>query len=299
MAILSELLPRGGKGSPENTDRSSSAGRGGAVRICGFAPFAAFLLSVLMLGPTTAFGVEITPFYTQNQSPVIQIFGLPAAGDAKVVGKGRFGVILAADLANNYAVDETIRENITLDGENYRFTLGLRYGLSDRFEAGIDIPYVGQGGGFLDNFIIGWHRFFGLPQGGRTEAPKNRLLYNYSRDGQNRLLVDNSSFSIGDIRLHGAMQLYNDGKENPFAVALRASVKVPTGNSHKLHGSGSTDGALWLTASDDYKLPAWLGHFTLFGAVGGMGMTSGDILRDQQRNVAGFFTFGFGWGPAR
>ncbi len=214
------------------------------------------------------------------------------------MGNGKFGVLVAADVANSYLVSSTTREDLILDGESYRFTLGLRYGLSDRFEVGIDIPYVGQGGGFLDSFIIDWHKFFGLPQGGRTNAPKNRLLYDYSRDGQNRLLTDDSSFSIGDIRLYGAMQLYNDGKENPRAVALRASVKVPSGDSHKLHGSGSTDGALWLTASDDYKLPAWLGHFTLFGAVGGMGMTSGDILRDQQRNVAGFFTFGFGWGPA-
>ncbi len=260
--------------------------------------FAAVLFSTLLLAPAKARSVDITPFYTQNQSPVVQIFGLPAAGDAKVVGKGRFGVLLAADLANSYSVSATSREAITLDGESYRFTLGLRYGVSDHFEAGIDIPYVGQGGGFLDSFIIGWHRFFGLPQGGRTEAPKNRLLYDYSRDGQNRLLVDNSDFNIGDIRLYGAFQLYNDGKENPRAVALRASVKVPSGSSRKLHGSGSTDGALWLTASDDYKLPSWLGHFTLFGAVGGMGMTSGDILRDQQRNVAGFFSFGFGWGPA-
>jgi hypothetical protein len=262
--------------------------------------FSAAVLSLaLLLLPSNAHSVEITPFYTQDQSPVAQIFGLPAAGDARVLAKGKFSALLSADLASNYAVDTTPRENITLDGENYRFTLALRYGLSDRFEAGIDIPYAGQGGGFLDSFIIDWHRFFGLPQGGRTEAPKNRLLYTYSKDGQNRLLTDDSNFSIGDIRLYGATQLYNDGKDNPCVVALRASVKVPSGNSHRMHGSGSTDFALWLTASDDYKLPAWLGHFTLFGAAGGMGMLSGDILREQQRNVAGFFSFGFGWGPAQ
>ncbi len=260
---------------------------------------AAAMWLVFLLFPLHAHCAEITPFYTQNQSPVAQIFGLPAAGDAKVLPKGKFGVLLAADMANNYAVDSTLRENITLDGENYRFTLGLRYGFSDRFEAGIDIPYVGQGGGFLDGFIIDWHRFFGLPQGGRTEAPKNRLLETYSRDGRTRLLINDSDFSIGDIRLYGATQLYNDRKENPRAVALRASVKIPSGDSHKLHGSGSTDFALWLTGSDDYPLPWRLGHCTLFGAVGGMGMTSGNVLRDQQRNVAGFFTFGFGWGPAQ
>jgi hypothetical protein len=258
-----------------------------------------WLWPALLVLPVKAHCVEITPFYTQNQSPVAQIFGLPAAGDAKVLPKGKFSALLAADVASNFAQDKTSREDILLDGENYRFTLALRYGITDRIEGGIDIPYVGQGGGFLDNFIIGWHNFFGLPQGGRKEAPRNRLLYTYTKDGRNRLLINDSDFDIGDIRLYGGMQLYNDGRKNPRSVALRASIKVPTGDSRELHGSGSTDFALWLTASDDYQLPAWLGHFTFFGAAGGMGMTRGDVLADQQRNVAGFGTLGFGWGPAQ
>jgi hypothetical protein len=256
-----------------------------------------FLLTLLFL-PRQVLCVEITPFYTQNQSPVVQIFGLPAAGDAKVLPGGKFSALVAADLASNFAQDSSPRERILLDGENYRYTLALRYGITDRIEMGIDIPYVGQGGGFLDSFIIGWHNFFGLPQGGREDAPRNRLLYTYSKDGQNRLLINDSSFSVGDIRLSGGMQLYNDGQKNPRAVAMRASLKVPTGERSELHGSGSTDFALWLTASDDYQLPSWLGHFTLFGAAGCMYMSDGDILQNQQRNIAGFGTFGFGWGPA-
>jgi hypothetical protein len=228
-----------------------------------------------------------------------QIFGLPAGGDARVLPKGKFSALLAADVASNFAGDTTLREDILLDGENYRFTLALRYGITDRFEGGIDIPYVGHGAGFLDSFIIGWHNFFGLPQVGRTEAPRNRLLYTFSKDGQNRLLINDSDFAIGDIRFYGGMQLYNDGRKNPRTVALRASIKAPTGDSHKLHGSGSTDFALWLTVSDDYPLSDWLGHFTFFGAAGGMGMTKGDILTDQQRNMAAFGTLGFGWGPAQ
>ena len=256
------------------------------------------VLLVLLLLPIRVHGVEITPFYTVNQSPVVQIFGLPAAGDAKVLPGGKFSALVAADMSSNFAKDNSPRESILLDGENYRYTLALRYGITDRFECGIDIPYVGQGGGFLDSFIIGWHNFFGLPQGGREDAPRNRLLYTYSKDGQNRLLINDSSFSVGDIRLSGGMQLYNDGQKNPRVLAMRASLKLPTGESSELHGSGSTDFALWLTAGDDYQLPSWLGHFTLFGAAGCMYMSDGDIMRDQQRNVAGFGTFGFGWGPA-
>lgn len=256
------------------------------------------LLSVQIYHPCPASGVEITPFYTQNQSPVVQIFGLPAAGDSRVLSKGRSSAIIAADVASNFVNDVSSGEIILLDGESYRFALTLRYGVTDRIEAGVEIPYVGQGGGFLDGFIIGWHNFFGLPQSGREEAPRNRLLYSYSKNGGNRFLVDDSSFDVGDVRFFGAMQIYDDGEVNPRSVALRASVKAPTGDSDELHGSGSTDFALWLTASDDYRLPAWLGHFTVFGAAGGMAMTKGNIIKDRQRNVGGFATFGFGWGPA-
>jgi hypothetical protein len=254
------------------------------------------ILAALILGYAMQVdGAEITPFYTTNQSPLVQIFGLPPADNATVLPTGKISALLAVDVASNNAKDFSSREDILLDGENYRFTLALRYGIVKGVEAGIDVPYVGQGGGFLDSFIIGWHDFFNLPQGGRKEERRNRLLYTYTKDGQNRLLINDSSFAPGDIRLSGGIQLYHDGTENPRAVALRASLKLPTGDSNELHGSGSADFALWLSASDDYRLP--IGHLTLFGAAGGMVMGTGDILRGQQRNVAGFGSLGLGWSP--
>src|SRR5512138_3913113 len=57
---------------------------------------------------------EITPFYTQNQSPLVQVFGLPAAGNAIVVPPGHGEGVLALDVASNFAKqsnagsDETI-----------------------------------------------------------------------------------------------------------------------------------------------------------------------------------------------
>jgi hypothetical protein len=254
-----------------------------------------WLALLLLVRP--ACSADITPFYSQNLSPLVQIYGLPAAGTATVLPAGKLSALLVADMASNNAMDATSREQILLDGESYRFNLAFAYGIAKGFEGGIDIPYVGQGGGIFDSFIIGWHDFFNLPQGGRKGEPHNRLLYSYAKDGENRLRISDSDFGLGDIRLSGGMQLYHDGTENPRAVALRASLKLPTGASSALHGSGSTDFALWLTASDDHRLP--LGHFTLFGAAGGMVMSDGDILPGQQRNLAGFGTFGFGWSPAK
>ena len=247
--------------------------------------------------PLTLWAVEITPFSTQNQSPVVQIFGLPPMGSAAVVAHGKAEGNVILDHASNYVNDSNARENILLDGESTRITLEGRFGIARGFEAGVEIPFVVLGGGFLDSFIEGYHNTFGFPQGGRDQAPRNRLLYRYVRDGQERLQVDKSSYGLGDIRLKGAWQLYPKTASQPRAVALRASLKFPTGDSDQLHGSGSTDLALWVTASDAQSLAR--GHLTLLGAAGIMVMTDGQILRDQQRHWVGFGGLGVGWSPLR
>jgi hypothetical protein len=161
----------------------------------------------------------------------------------------------------------------------------------------VEIPFLVLGGGFLDSFIEGYHSTFGFPQGGRDQAPRNRLLYQYRRDGQELLKVDRASYGLGDIRFNGAWQWYPRTEGQSRALALRASLKLPTGDAAQLHGSGSTDFALWITAKDDYRLG--LGQFTLWGAAGFMAMTEGQVLRDQQRKGVWFGGVGAGWSPLR
>jgi len=253
-------------------------------------------LSVVVPGtPTYGIAMEIIPFQSSNQSPLIRVFGLPAIGSAFVVPTGRFEGTLTSDITNNFAPDFSTTEEVMLDGETYRFNLAVRYGIAPGFQIGIDIPYLANSGGFLDGFIEGFHDTFGLSQGMRKSYPRNRILYQYSQNGTTKVLADESSSGIGDIRLSGAWQLYQEGTEEPRAVALHASIKLPTGNSNRLFGSGSTDFALWLTASHDYRLP--LGHLTLYGAAGGMALTDGEVLKDQQRNLAAFGSLGLGWSP--
>jgi len=241
--------------------------------------------------------VEITPFYTQNQSPVIQIFGLPSIGEPSVVPARKTDLRLIMDLANNFVEDRSQRESILPDGQSTRISLDARYGISRNFEVGLAIPYIIEGGGFTDGFIDWFHNTFGIAGGGRDHAPKNRLLYQYQKDQRVLLKVDDSSHGIGDIQLMGGFQLYQSAVKPSRAVSLRTSLKLPTGDSQPLHGSGSTDLSLWITAGEDFR--PGIGHMTLFGAGGVMGMTDGDVLKDQQRNWVGFGVLGLGWSPAR
>jgi hypothetical protein len=250
-----------------------------------------------LIFPNLAHSANITPFYTQDQSPLTQIFGLPAPGNATILPEGRSEARLALDVASNYSLGGNDHESIILDGESYRTLLSFRYGLPRGFEAGLDIPLPVQSSGGLDGFIVGWHTFFQLPQGGRDTAPRNRLGYRYVKDGKEQLLLDKTSGGVGDLRLTGGMQLYRDKAMHRRALALRASLKLPTGNSAELLGSGSTDFALWTVGSTDLSLSEW-GHLTIFGAAGGMGMSKGKVLAEQQRRLAGFGSLGIGWGPA-
>ncbi len=248
-------------------------------------------------GTASAADMEITPFSTFNQSPLVQIYGLPHETSAAIVPPGSFHVALTQDLSSNYTVNRNGQEKITLDGETYRTTFSARYGIASRWEAGIEIPYLVQGGGFLDSFVIDWHNTFGLPQGNRDTATKNSINYSYFKDGVQRLLVNRSGSGIGDITLTGGFSLYDvrdTGSHN--RLALKGAVKLPTGDSSNLFGSGSTDYMLQLCGSM-INYSEW-GSLGVYGSAGGLAMSGSDVLRDQHNPLAAVGTLGFGWGPA-
>ncbi len=254
---------------------------------------AAFFL--IFTNPGSLHSFEIKPFNTRNQSPLVQIYGLPFPGEAHLIPPGGKDFKIIFDLANTCVEDSASGEKIAIDGETYRTTVAVRYGIAQDFEIGVEVPYIAQGGGFLDAFIENYHDAFGFSQGDRRQGPRNRLLFRYQRDGADRIHVDGSGSGVGDVRLTGAYQLYRNSNDNPAAVALRAGLKLPTGDPDRLHGSGSTDLALWLAAGKAYRT-GW-GHWSIFGAAGVLGMTDGNVLEDQQRNLAEFGTIGVGWRP--
>lgn len=247
-----------------------------------------------LCSPPTALALEIVPFDSANQSPLVDIYGLPGSGHFLSLSPGETEVGMNIQLTSNYAADENQREQIILDGETTRFTLTARHAFSLGLELGIKLPYIVQGGGFMDNFIEDYHRTFGFPQGGRDQAPNNRLLYRYRKDGVNRLLMNSSGSGIGDVQLTAAMQLYEDRKM-ARGISLNCGVKLPTGDSDQLMGSGGTDLSLWLTGGTHLG-EAW-GKWTVYGSAGMLYMTDSDILPDQQKDWVGFGSLGLGWAP--
>lgn len=240
--------------------------------------------------------MEITPFRTTNQGPLAVIRAIPAESSAEITPKGRFFSALTFDLASNYTLASSSRENILLDGESYRWTLSARYGLSERVEIGLALPFILYGGGIFDSFIIGWHDTFWLPQGGRDRAVKNRFRYSYSKGGEQKLLLDSSGNGIGDLTLMTGLKLLESRSPSETeAVAFRATLKLPTGDRDQLLGDGAIAGTGSLCGEVN-RFTDW-GTIGVFGSAGLMVSGDGKVLKEQQKNLAGFGTLGLGWGP--
>lgn len=259
---------------------------------------ALFFLSLFCsCGIVSAADMEIAPFNTFNQSPLVQIYGVPRDTGADILKRGAVQVGLIMDATSNYTSTSTSREQIVLDGESYRVSFVARFGVAPNFDAGVEIPYYVQNGGFFDSFIIDWHNTFRLPQGGRDSAPRNRVNYSYRKNGVQKLRVENTESGIGDIALTGGYRLYNvDDTGSHRNLAIKGAVKLPTGDSAHLLGSGSTDVSLQLCSTmTNYSEQ---GSFGIFGSVGALAMSRSDVLRDQHNPLAGVGTLGLGWGPA-
>jgi hypothetical protein len=250
---------------------------------------------LIFLNVLLAEGSEITPFYTQNQSPLISVYGLPGMGSAVVKAAKEGSLRLILDTANNYVAAGNKGENIVLDGETMRLTLSGRYGIGRKMELGLDVPFLITGGGFLDGFIEKYHSTFGFPNGGRELASQNRLLFRYQKNGVTLLNMEQSGQGLGDVRIAGGWQVYQSARGDRNLM-LKAGIKLPTGDTESMRGSGSFDGALWLVGNIEYQMP--FGQLSLFGQAGAMGMTKGKILPDQQRPAVGFGAFGLGVRPA-
>lgn len=230
------------------------------------------------------------PFYTRHLNPWVQVYGLPAAEGGRIVPRGRTDVRLVAEAANESRDHFRGDETLVIDGETYRGTLALRYGMSSRWEVGADVPVVGHAGGVFDEFIREWHDFFGLPEGNREDVEDDRLIYHYAREDVRTDLRDDTA-GLGDVFLSGAFSL--TGTDAPRQAAIRAGIKLPTGDSDRLLGSGSTDLSLRLTATDAATLAQW--DVTLFGGAGIVRLGNGDVLDDLRRRWVGMGNFGFAW----
>ncbi|MDH5324404.1 MAG: DUF3187 family protein [Gammaproteobacteria bacterium] len=266
---------------------------------------------LMSLPPHTVLGAEnpkleyrknsVYALEMRNNNPLFSIYGIPRPGNARLVPAGKQQYSLTTEVSSFYAIEKSASERFEADGETYTYVFSWRYGVTQRLQVGLDIPYIRYTGGTLDGFINEWHEFFDLAEGGRNVVPNDRLLIRYERSGQVLLNHQTASRGIGDISINAAWQTQRSQHE---AWAVNFNLNLPSGDSQQFQSNGYTDAAVWiqhhnetlfyeLTAGyfygiglnyveDSDTLPQFLNHWAGFGNLGaGVHLTPNVVFISQ------------------
>jgi hypothetical protein len=254
-----------------------------------------FVRSILILSLSFAFPAFVsadllTPLAGGNRAPLAAIYGLPTHLGDQPPEAGKLRFTLDNSLASSYFTTQNGTSSLLLDGETWRTGLRFDYSVSDELAIAVTIPFISHNGGFLDSFIEDWHHIFGLPQGGRTDAPRNRILYRYQENGVDQLLLDENARGIGDLQLE-----VSSSQTAIEATRFHLALKLPTGDPDRLLGSGAPD--LSLLAARTHRFDTEYGHFGLSSSLGGSWLGQGDVLPSRQRRGVIFARLCGGWQP--
>ena len=229
-------------------------------------------------------------FGTTNQNPFVQIYTLPSPAAPTALPARDWAFSVAADVASNSILEETAAlERVVLDGETYRTTLSIAYGLSERLTAELTVPFVAHSGGFMDSFIEDWHDLWGLSNDRRDDFDRDLLDFSYAAAGEDQFALRDRDRDLGDIRLSAVWRL-RDPAADERSLAVRGGLKLPTGSADALTGSGGTDVSLQLLSTDNATFSAW--NVTLAWMIGGLWLGEGDVLEDMRRDAVAIGSVG-------
>jgi len=195
------------------------------------------------------------PLPTRDNDPTNTPFLRPSPIDASVLGHGQARFDAALDISNNFiTISDPGNRRYIVDFEEQRLNLTYGRGIGRDQEIGVALPLIARDGGVLEQLIDTFHSIFGFKGGGRGNVPSGRTLFEFSNaDGQTIVNRNGIASGIGDVvfeyrrRLTAGPEsdavLAGSGESSPrqIAASVRALVKLPTGSSRKVLGSGAAD----------------------------------------------------------
>lgn len=180
------------------------------------------------------------PLPVHNYHPLQGLFLHLPAETVQGLPKGRARVGLDFAESNTFNISSHPETFLIVDLEMARLSLGLDYGVTEILEVGLEIPFLWRYGGFLDPFIEGVESFFGVLVAARAARPQNEVeLVIVEKDGTS-LSANEEGSGLGDITLRGKLLLHRENPGSP-GIALRAALKLPTGDKDLVFGSGHPD----------------------------------------------------------
>lgn len=242
---------------------------------------------VALLGLSVArSALAVDPLYVKSLSPVAGLLGLPSQSSARAVDGWQGN--LHTSIASHYVLDDASGESLLLDGETLRLALDLRVGFAENWTLALEVPWQQQSGGNLDSIINGWHDFWGMSDGGRSDAEDDQLEYRYLSADTGFGLDDDTS-GLGDITLSLA---YTFHQSDTAAASVALGYKAGTGDEDDFQGSGADDVFVALRFGGEHltDLPlSW------YGQLGYLYADDSDLLGPRQENNLWFAGVGVDW----
>ncbi|MGH7787179.1 MAG: DUF3187 family protein, partial [Candidatus Binatia bacterium] len=232
-------------------------------------------LALLAAAPAGAEEFDFAgPAPTRNFQPIQLIFLALPFESAVTLEHGGLELLLESAESSVIATTSGAIES-TLKFETNRTVFGFRYGLFDRWEVGMELPFISRYGGFLDPIIDGVEDLFGAVNPERKLFSQNVFGgFSVVRGDTTLFQGEAITFQPGDLSF-----LLKYAVPVPRAwprVALRAAIKAPTGDLDEVTGSGEPDFGIGIAA--DYQVFDRLmlyGNLNLVYPVGPI--TAGDL----------------------
>ncbi len=214
--------------------------------------------------------LEQGPFEERNQFPFNLLFlAFPARGGRTLL-RGEQQILISQTYSNTFTGSDIFfekfdpssdsRQRLTprvvataqslkpgqslffADTEQGRTEIRWRIGLTDRFEAGVEVPFLSYLGGIFDSLIETYHQSVGFSPGGRDLYIRNLSEFALTLGTDSYFSSESpASCQLGDLSIFGRFGLVRSSGRD---LALSAGIKLPTGDPERLGGSGSADGGL-------------------------------------------------------
>lgn len=230
--------------------------------------------------------IDIKPFASHNQGPLIHSFGLPNVEGGRIVEKGKFSISSIFNLSSNSTNALTQNEIVYFDGEMDRLDFNVKYGITKHLEIGLNLPFINHSEGFMDSSIDGFHGALGMSGGARANTPRGEMLYTYIRNDKSLINFNKSVFGIGDISFELGFKLLDN---KAYSMALRTYLKLNNADKRKLLGSGTTDFSFQFSGQTSGlgPRPAYF-----FYSLGYLRVGKGSLLEDMQNRNITFASMG-------
>ncbi len=220
----------------------------------------------------------------ENQRPYQAVFLHLPAQNPEVLERNRSQFGVQFDIANNLLIPNISNgASVREDFETGRAKLDYRRGIGKNLEFGASTQYFVRNGGSLDNAISFYHRLLGLggdgpdnPEGRDNQARNQDILF--FQDAQGNTINIGGKNGLGDTSL-SLKRGFSSGK---LATAARIGLKLPTGSSSKVFGSGGFDAGLSFDAR--YALAP---HLALFGQAAALKFGRSDLPNTKSSGAQG------------